>query len=145
MHGKSPGKDGFTPEFYLEVFDLLGEDLIESFNAAFRTGRLSISQRRGIINLIPKEDAAQLELQNWRPISLLNVDYKIASKTIARRIESVLPSVIHPGQSGFVKDRCIGENISLISDVLEMTNIEKLSGTLSSVDFRKAFDTLEWS
>ena len=73
------------------------------------------------------------------------MDYKIASKTIARRIESVLPSAIHPGQTGFVKDRCIGENISLISDVLEMTNIEKLSGTLLSVDFRKAFDTLEWS
>jgi len=124
QHGKSPGEDGFTAEFYLEFFDLLGEDLIESFNAAFRTGKLSISQRRGIINLIPKEDAALLELQNWRPITLLNVDYKIASKTIARRIESVLQSVIHPDQSGFVKDRYIGENIRLISNVLEMTKIE---------------------
>ena len=141
QHGKSPGEDGFTAEFYLEFFDLLGEDLIESLNAAFRTGKLSISQRRGIINLITK----LLELQNWRPITLLNVDYKIASKTIARRIESVLQSVIHPDQSGFVKDRYIGENISLISDVLEMTKIEKLSGILLSVDFRKAFDTLEWS
>ena len=84
QHGKSPGEDGVTAEFYSEFFDLLGEDLIESFNAVFRTGKLSISQRRGIINLIPKEDAALLELQNWRPITLLNVDYKIASKTIAR-------------------------------------------------------------
>ena len=73
------------------------------------------------------------------------MDYKIASKTIARRIESVLQSVIHPDQSGFVKDRYIGENIRLISNVLEMTKIEKLSGILLSVDFRKAFDTLEWS
>ena len=81
MHGKSLGKDGFTPAgIYLEFFDLLGEDLIESFNAAFRTCRLSISQRKGIINLIPNEDAALLELQNWRPTTLLNVDYKIASK-----------------------------------------------------------------
>ena len=58
------------------------------------------------------------------------------------RTESVLQSVIHPDQSGFVKDRYIGENIRLISDVLEMTKIEKLSGILLSVDFRKAFDTL---
>ena len=71
QHGKSPGEDGFTAKFYLEFFDLLGEDLMESFNAAFRTGKLSISQRRGIINLIPKEDAALLELQNWRPINSL--------------------------------------------------------------------------
>ena len=56
-----------------------------------------------------------------------------------------MQSVIHPDQSGFVKDRYIGENIRLISDVLEMTKIEKLSGILLSVDFRKAFDTLEWS
>ena len=57
QYGTSPGEDGFTAEFYLEFFDLLGEGLIESFNAASRTGRLSISQRRRFINLIPKVDA----------------------------------------------------------------------------------------
>ena len=56
-----------------------------------------------------------------------------------------MQSVIHPDQSGFVKDSYTGENIRLISDVLEMSKIEKLSGILLSVDFRKAFDTLEWS
>ena len=78
--GKSPGEDGFTWEFYNCFFDLLGEDLINCYNAAYKTGEMSISQRRGTITLIPKEDSNLLNLANWRPITLLNLDYKIASK-----------------------------------------------------------------
>ena len=54
--GKSPGEDGFTWEFYICFFDLLSEDLINCYNAAYREGEMSISQRRGTITLIPKED-----------------------------------------------------------------------------------------
>jgi len=79
-NGKSPGEDGFTVEFYKHFFDLVGVDLSASLNRAYEHGRLSISQRRVIITLLPKEDAELLLLQNWRPITLLNVDYKIASK-----------------------------------------------------------------
>ena len=50
----------------------------------------------GVITLLPKEDSNLLLLSNWRPITLLNTDYKIASKAIAKRIERVLPSIIHP-------------------------------------------------
>ena len=76
---------------------------------------------------------------------MLNVDYKIASKAIAKRIEPLLPRLIHPDQTGFVKDRYIGENIRLISDIMEQTRKDKIPGILASLDFRKAFDTLEWS
>ena len=77
---KSPGEDGFTSEFDKHFFDLVGSDLINSLNQAFEVGELSISQRRGVITLIPKKDSDLLDLQNWRPITLLNIDYKIASK-----------------------------------------------------------------
>ena len=106
-----------------------------------RHGRYS--QRRGVISLIPKEDSSLLKLENWRPITLLNVDYKIASKAIA--IEPLLSFFIHPDQTGFVKDRYIGENIRLISDIMEQTKKLNCSGILLSLDFQKAFDTLEWS
>ena len=79
---EAPGKDGLTVEFYTYFFVLLGNDLIASFNEAHEKGELSISQRRGIITLIPKEDGSLLDLSNWRPISLLNVDLKIVSKAI---------------------------------------------------------------
>ena len=83
---KSPAEDGFTAEFYKHFFDLIGADLVESFHKAFEYGELSISQRRGVFTLIPKQDSDLLDLQNWRPITLLDIDYKIAAKALAKRI-----------------------------------------------------------
>ena len=89
---------------------------------------MSVSQRRGVITLIPKDDSSLLELSNWRPITLLNVDYKIAAKAIASRIKNVLPTLIHSDQSGFMKDRFIGQNIRLINDILEQTELQNIPG-----------------
>ena len=102
-NGKSPGEDGFTVEFYKHFFGLFGQEFLDSVNAAYDENELSLSQRRGVITLIPKEDANLKDLSNWRPITLLNVDYKIASKAIATRIEKILPLLINCDQTGFVK------------------------------------------
>ena len=88
--------------------------MIASFNYAFRTGTLSISQRRGIISLIPKKNKDKGLLENLRSISLLNIDYKILTKVIAKRLEKVLPKIINPNQTGYIKSRFIGENVRLI-------------------------------
>ena len=145
QNNKAPGEDGFTVEFYMFFFDLLGHDLVASFNAAYDANELTISQRRGVITLIPKEDGSLLELSNWRPVTLLNVNCKIATKAIARRIEPLLPNLVHTDQTGFIKGRYIGENIRLIIDIMEHTKSESIPGILVSLDFRKAFDSLEWS
>ena len=62
-------------EFYLSFRELLGQELVESFNYAFEKGEKLISPKRGIITLIPKKDKNRTLLDNWRPISLLNTDY----------------------------------------------------------------------
>ena len=72
-------------------------------------------------------------LANWRPITLLNLDYKIASKAIARRLENVLALLMNPGQ-----------NIRLINDIREQTKVQNIPGILLQLDLRKAFDTIEW-
>ena len=82
-NNKSPGTDGFTSEFYKFYWPELKSDMTSSFNYAFQKGTLSISQRRGIISLIPKKDRDKTLLENLRPISLLNVDCKILTKAIA--------------------------------------------------------------
>ena len=84
------------------------------------------------------------EDQIFREITSLNVDYKIASKAIAKRMKSFLPLLVHSDQTGFVKDRYIGENIRLISDIMEQTRKNNIPGIFASLDFSKAFDTLEW-
>ena len=105
---------------------------------------MSISQKRGIITLIPKKEKNRTLLDNWRPISLLNTDYKIATKSIAARIAKVLPSLIHEDQSGYIKGRK-GQNIRLIADIIECTKTLDNPGIALFLDFKKAFDSLEWN
>ena len=70
--------------FTTDFFYLLGQDLVDSFNASYRAGEMSLSQRRGAITLIPKEDSDLSTLANWRPITLLNVDCKQRQKLLPR-------------------------------------------------------------
>ena len=145
QNNKSPGEDGFSKEFYETYFDLIGIHLLNSYNEAFNNGQLSISQRRGVICLIPKDDSCLSELSNWRPLTLLNVDYKMLAKVIGQRIETILSSLIHSDQTGFIKGRFIGQNVRLLNDIMEYTEAKNLPGILLFIDFRKAFDTIEWN
>ena len=106
---------------------------------------MSITQRRGLISLIPKKNKDAKLLKNWRPITLLNCDYKIASKSIANRLKKFPPALINNDQTGFQKNRFIGENIRLIDSIINYTREKKIPGLLLFVDFEKAFDSLEWS
>ena len=72
---------------------------------------MSRSQKQEVITLREKKGKDQSLLENWRPISLVNVDAKIISKVLATRIKNVLPSIIHHNQCGLVKDRFIGETV----------------------------------
>ena len=65
QNDKSPGENGFTVDFYKFFFELLGHNLFESFNEAYEANELSISQRSGIVTLIPKEDGSLSNLSNW--------------------------------------------------------------------------------
>ena len=98
-----------------------------------------------MITLIPKKNKAANLLKNWRPITLLNWDYKIALKCIASRKQKFLPRLIDNDQTGFLKNRLIGENIRLVDSVINYANIEQIPGLLLFIDFKKAFDSLEWS
>ena len=85
QNGKSPGNDGFTKEFYVAFFGELGKLLVSVFNCAFEVGELSSSQKQ-VITLTQKKDRDNMLIKNWRPISLMNVDIKIASKVLAFRL-----------------------------------------------------------
>jgi hypothetical protein len=94
--------------------------MIKSFNASYNLGELSETQKRGIITLLDKGKDRTL-LQNWRPITLLNVDYKILSKVLAERMKQFLPKLINHNQVGYVKVRNIIDNIRAVSDLLFLT------------------------
>ena len=93
-NNKTPGSDGFTIEFYRFFWNAIGPIMVDSFNYAFEIGEMAISQKRGIISLIPKKDKDKKYLKNWRPISLLNSDYKIVTKALALRLEKCCPRLL---------------------------------------------------
>ena len=101
--GKTPGNDGIPVEFYKIFWPLMGKLMTDSFNEAFCKKEMSSSQKQAI-TLIEKKGKDRNYLEKWRPISLINVDAKIASKIIATRIVKVLPEIIHANQLGYVKE-----------------------------------------
>ena len=90
-NNKSPGSDGYQAEFYKFFWRDLGHFLWRSLSHGYNSGILSITQRQGIISCLPKGDKPRQFLKNWRPISLLNTDYKILSAALANRMKVVLP------------------------------------------------------
>ena len=117
---------------------------LRALNYAFENSEMSISQKRSIISLIPRKDKDKKYLRNWRPISLLNNDYKIVTKALVLRLEKVLPTIISPNQTGYVKGRYIGESIRIITDMMFLTKKKNIPGLAVFLDFEKAFDSIEW-
>ena len=143
-NNKSPGLDGFTVEFFKFFWTDIGHFILQSLNYGYRNGSLSITQKQGVITCIPKQNKSRINLKNWRPISLLNVIYKLASAVISNRLKKVLDNIINENQKGFIAGRFLGENVRLIYDVLFESKKQNLPGLLLSIDFEKAFDTVSW-
>ena len=118
--------------------------MLRAINFGYKKGQLSITQRQGIIICIPKENKPKHFLKNWRPLTLLDIVYKMASGTIANRIKLVINKLISKDQTGFIKGRYIGENIRLIYDLMNYTEQNNIQGLLLLIDFEKAFDSLSW-
>ena len=105
---KSSGNDRLTKKIYEIFWTELKQIFVDSVSEAKEKGILSTSQRQAIIKLIEKKDSDKRFLQNWRPISLLNVDLKIILKTLSEKLEKVLPDSISSQQTAYVKSRHIG-------------------------------------
>ena len=141
---KAPGGDGISVELYRAFWDYLGTFLVDSLNEGYLKGELCDSQKHGIVSLIYKKEDPTL-LKNWRPISLLNTDYKIAAYSLASRLKKVMPSIISTDQNGYIKNRFIGYNIRLIQDIIDYSEKFQIDSCILYLDFTKAFDTIEWN
>jgi exonuclease III len=143
-NGKSPGSDGLSAEWYKFFWQDIKSTFMSSLRFSIKMGELSIEQKRGIITLIPKKDKNRLYLKNWRPITLLNADYKILAKIFANRLCKVLPYIINEDQTGYIKGRFIGCNIRQIEDAFLYCNMYNKPGIILTIDFEKAFDSINW-
>ena len=144
-NNRSPGTDGFSADFFKVFWQYIGHFVIRSINYGFKNDELSITQKQGIITCIPKENKSRFQVKNYRPISLLNCTYKIASGAIANRIKTTLNKLINKDQTGFIAGRYVGENTRILYDIMHYAEENNLAGLLLLVDFEKAFDSLSWN
>ena len=141
---KSPGSSGLTADFYKVFWGFLKAPLHKAYLHCKKEGQLYTMARQGILTLLPKKNRNRLYIKNWRPITLLNIDYKILSKAFANRIKLVLDDIINTDQKGFVKGRLISENIRQMFDLIQYSWQQNLPGIVVSVDFEKAFDRVDY-
>ncbi len=138
----SPGTDGLTAEFYKCFAEELAPFLLEMFSESIQSENLPPSLTKGLLTLIPKPKKDTSLIDNWRPICLLSNNYKILACILAKRLKSVLNSVIDETQSGFMSKRHIANNFQLVLDLLDYSELINDDRFILFLDFYKAFDSL---
>ena len=98
-----------------------------------------------LICLIFKNKGDRSDLKNWRPISLLNVDYKIIAKALTNRLQKIMPEIIQEEQTCGVKGRNIHDNLMILRDTVDYVNNENIQTAMLSIDQEKAFYRIEWN
>lgn len=141
---KSPGPDGFTAEFFIAAWDVVGADVCKGVLYFFNSKKLPKIVNASAITLVPKKQPAN-HLSEYRPIACCNVLYKCISKMIALRLKHVIPDIISASQSAFVPQRLIGDNIFLAQALCSKYHLNSGQPRCAiKLDIRKAFDTLNW-
>lgn len=141
---KSPGPDGLTVEFFCHFWDSIGPILVDVFNTCYEDLNLCESVKSSNRRLVFKKGDKK-NLKIWRPISLLNVDYKICSKALSTRLAQVLEKITSPDQTCSILGRSISSNIILLHYILDYVERNDETGILISLDQETAFDRVDRS
>ncbi|KAF7245269.1 hypothetical protein EYD10_08704 [Varanus komodoensis] len=142
---KTPGPDGLPAEFYKSFEGIFTTLLKDICNAALLNAKIPNTWTEANITLILKEDTDLTQIQNYGPISLLNVDYKMFASIMAERLKKYLTDFIHSDQNGFLPKGQMRNNMRTILDILEYYEIHtEKPMALLFMDAQKAFDNVNW-
>lgn len=139
----APGPNGFSSIFFKKFWDTIKGDMMDMFQD-FWAGLLDIKRLNyGVITLVPKVKEVNC-IKQYRPICLLNVDYKCFTKVLTNRLVPVVRRIIGENQTGFVKGRNIIEGVVVLHEVVHELQSSKQRGLILKIDFEKAYDQVRW-
>ena len=142
--GTAPGSDGYTAEWYKEFKNDLIPIILPTLNWVLEKAQTPPSWKEAIISAIPKEGKDKTECASFRPISVLNIDYKMFTSIMARRLEKFMTKLIHNDQTGFIHQRQTQDNIRRTLHIMNHIAKNKMEGIVISIDAEKAFDSVNW-
>ncbi|GKV48357.1 hypothetical protein SLEP1_g55180 [Rubroshorea leprosula] len=140
---KSPGPDGFNFRFIMTMWEVVKDDIINFVREFHQHGKMVRGSNASFIVLIPKTENPQA-IEEFRPISLIGVTYKIMAKLLANRLRKVLPKVIGEQHMAFIEGRQLVEGAVIANEILDEVRRKKKKGFLFKVDFEKAYDKVNW-
>ncbi|CAI5461605.1 unnamed protein product [Closterium sp. Yama58-4] len=140
--GKTPGPDGIPGELFRQYKTRFAPAFLSLFSSPHISATLPPSMLSGRTVLIPKRGSSSM-IDNLRPITLMNSDYKVLALCLANRLQLALPLIIHPSQTAFIKSRKIGDTINDTLDIFDWSTITKTPLLALTVDFRKAYDLVD--
>ena len=143
-HNKAPDPDSFPAEFYQVFLSLIKDDLMAMFRE-FHAGNLPLFNLNfGTITLILKQKEIK-QIQQYRPICMLNVSFKIFTKVLANRLTVVADKVVRPSQTAFISGRNILEGVVILHEEIHELHRKKKNGVILKLDFEKAYDKINWA
>ncbi len=142
--GKTPGSDGLPMEFYLAYQALITPFLVRLVKECLSMGYMSKSMHYGIITLLYKGKGLRSERGNWRPLTMLNVDYKALTKVLTKRVGFFMSYLVHPNQTCAVPGRDIRDSLLSLYNTVQTVIDNEDEGILLSLDHQSAFDIIEW-
>ncbi|CAI5469629.1 unnamed protein product [Closterium sp. Yama58-4] len=142
--GKSPGKDGLPKELFERHWDVLGDEFLRLAQSFSGSASIPASIKEAVTILLHKKGEKD-NLDNYRPITLLNFTYKVLARVVANRMKLHLHKVISAEQYGFIPGRRISDAIGVVADVIEAAKKGNKDWYMLLVDFRKAFDSVSRS
>ena len=144
-NNKSPSVDGFHPEWYKTMRENLVPLLDKCFNYILEDGSPPPSWREAFISVIPKEGKDRMDCKGYRPISVLNADYKLYATILTKRMETAMHDLIDEDQTGFIRNRQAQDNIRRSFHIIENINKTQSGAIILSLDAEMAFDSVGWN
>jgi hypothetical protein len=140
---KAPGPDGFSMAFFQKCWEVIKKDIMAVFKEFHETGKFEKSLNTTFVALIPKK-AGAMEIKDFRPISLISGVYKIISKVLTSRLNSVMGKLVSHTQSAFVPGRQILDSILMANECVDSRIRSREPGLICKLDLEKAYDHINW-